>query len=139
MIRIIFITLIFTTLLSCQSQDKKTTGSKEYVAIYKSDTAFLSITMDKNRFYGTLKIFNRGVSPDSGSIEGDIKGNNLVGTYYYTPHRSREPKRKAFALLKNQDTFVEGTGLQQIYMGIPYYEPSSLSFDNPKFIYKEKK
>ena len=125
-------------LISCNSSAEKQQKATEYIAVYKSDTAYLSIQMTKNKFYGTLKILNRGTSHDYGMIEGDIHNDSLIGTYYYQPYRAKDKKRKAFALLKTSEGFIEGNGLQKVYMGIPSYIPESLSFNNAKFIFIKK-
>jgi len=77
-----------------------------------------------------------GVAPVIGKINGDINGDILLGDNHYKPYRWKENKRVPIVLMKQGDNYIEGSGKMIELMGILTYINETISFDNPKRIYK---
>lgn len=122
--------LIFS---SCHSSADKT---EKYIAIYKKDTAYLTLSIYNDTYHGKMIVKGMGDDKELGKVHGKIIGDTLVGDFLYTPYRSKYEKRKAFVLKREANTLIQGNGLEHVYMGIPYFSPASISFDNPKFVFK---
>lgn len=101
-----------------------------FQAIENRDTTFLRLQISEGRFFGDY-VFAKGNSYQvRGDFKGETAGDTLSGMLVYTPYGHKDSKKVAFALLKSGDKLFEGKGLQTIYMGVPYYPPTSLSFDS---------
>lgn len=131
--KILFLFSVITSVIACNSKNHK---AEEYVAIYKRDTAYLHLEIFENRYHGKLRIEGPGRRKEFGDVQGKVSGDTLVGDYLYKPYKAKEKKRRAFVLKRENGTLLQGFGLEHVYMGIPYYEPSSVSFDGAKFVFK---
>lgn len=129
----IFFSLI---LIGCNSSNKANQNEKHYIHIDGSDTSRLRLISYENRFYGEIVNTKGGVAPVTGQINGDIKGDTLIGDNHYKPYRWKEKKRVPIVLLKQENNYLEGNGQMIEVMGILTYVESSIKFDNPKKIYK---
>lgn len=107
----------------------------EYIAYSKRDTAYLTLTLAGDNFYGKLRIAGPGNVVDSGDVRGRIIRDTLLGDFYYRPYQAHLKKRKAYVLINQQDSLVQGRGVETVYMGIPSYMPNSISFDSAKYVF----
>ncbi|MCI0921226.1 hypothetical protein IP023_07660 [Sphingobacterium rhinopitheci] len=129
---VLYSSIIVLLWSSCNTNVEK---AEEYVAIYKKDTAYLSLTIYKDTYHGNMRVKGVGKDTELGKVRGKIMGDTLIGDFIYTPYRTKYEKRKAFVLLRQGNILLQGNGLQHVYMGIPYYDPASISFDNPTFVF----
>lgn len=118
---------------SCTSHS---TRIEEYIAIYKRDTAYLTLHLYPNSYHGKMLVKGAGNFVEKGSIEGDIKGDTLLGSYLYKPYKAKFTKRRAFVLKRTESELLQGSGLESVYMGVPYYDPASINFEAVKFVFK---
>lgn len=128
---------LLSLFMACETKSKL--PGKEYISYAKSDTAYLYLVKYDKTFYGKLKVVKRGNVIDSGEVEGSIVNDQLLGSYLYRPHGDRYSKRNAFVLLDRSDSLILGSGIQSVYMGVPSYLPNSITFNNPKFVFKPVK
>ncbi|SMG52080.1 hypothetical protein [Sphingobacterium psychroaquaticum] len=136
--RIVIATISIASLISSCHSDKND-HTVSYHAIYKRDTARLTLTRYKDTFYGKLNIHRAGNIIDSGEVQGKITKDTLTGDYYYRPHGTFRKKRRPLALLASGDSLIQGNGTEMEYMGIPYYAEGSIDFDSATFIYLKSK
>lgn len=127
----ILLVLLFT---GCQEKRKDAELSK-YVAYSNRDSAQLELNLFESRFHGKLRFYRPGGEIDSGEIQGNIKKDTLAGDYYYIPFGWGQKKRRPFVLLKKGSQYILGTGTEQVYMGIPHYIPSTISFQQAKYVF----
>lgn len=106
-----------------------------YKAVNNKDTAYLAIHINGKDFYGKYGLIKGWEAPVVGDINGKVQSDTLTGTFMYTPYQHRDKKRVAFALLQREGQFVLGSGVEIAYMGIPYYAPDALFFDDPEFTF----
>lgn len=125
------------TLISCVEGMSEKAEGRVYQAISNRDTALLRLNLLNNEFYGTLIITRPGLAIDSGQVQGKVQADTLIGDYYYLPFQSAEMKRRPFLLLQKGDQYIKGTGMEKMYMGIPYYVPSTIRFSDPQFIFQQ--
>lgn len=130
--KITYFSILLFLLTSCSPRVEK---MEEYVAVYKRDTAYLSISIGTNSYYGTLMLKKRSGNIEKGAIRGKIKGDLFDGDYLYRPYKAKLEKRRAMVFKRDNKSLIQGTGLENIYMGIPYYDPASIHFDNAKFVF----
>ncbi len=119
---------------SCEEK-KRDTELLKYIAYSNRDSAQLELNLFESRFHGKLRFYRPGGEIDSGEVQGNIKNDTLTGDYYYTPFGWGQKKRRPFVLLKKGSQYILGTGTEQVYMGIPHYIPSTISFQQAKFIF----
>lgn len=122
-------------LLSSCEEHKQDTQSLTYIAYNKRDSARLDLHLFESRFHGKLWFYRPGGEVDSGNIQGNIQKDTLLGDYYYTPFGWGQKKRRPLILLKKGSQYILGTGTEQVYMGIPHYIPSTVNFEEAKFIF----
>lgn len=135
-LRILPLLLLTSLLFACGA---KPVQSSKYVALNNRDTAHLELTFYKDNFHGKLNILRAGNVVDSGTVEGNIHQDTLLGSFYYKPYGAKFKKRRAFVLLNKQDSLIQGSGSELVYMGIPYYIPTSITFDSIGYVFKEQK
>lgn len=123
-------------LVACTSSEESTV---HYTAVSKRDTARLKLTLFEGTFYGKLVISKPGDVVDSGEVRGKIMQDTLLGDNYYRPYGAKQKKRRPFVLLHRKDAMVQGTGIQKVYLGIPYFEPGTIDFDSAKFVFYPEK
>ena len=121
-------------------QEAKVENQYSYFqAIENRDTTFLRLQISEGRFFGDY-VFAKGNSYHvRGDFKGETTGDTLSGMLVYTPYGHKNSKKVAFALLKSGDKLYEGKGIQTIYMGVPYYPPTSLSFDSHRIFTPSEK
>lgn len=137
--------LIITVLLllhSCNSKEKQKEKEKQifYQAVNaKNDTATLSLTINKNRFYGQYEIKYGKSTKDSGSVKGNIVGDTLRGDFNYITYGG-VGKIIPIALLKKDNKLFLGNGVTSTFLGIPCFIPDvPIDFVNVEFIFNEVK
>ncbi len=135
--KLLFITFLF--LVGCSNPEGVILSEKDYISIVDRDTSLLHLTLYKNKFYGKLTIKQPGNVIIKGDVNGKIEKDTLIGDYLYTPYKWKYQKRMPFVLLKQDENFIEGTGIVSILLGVPHYMPRSLSFDKPKNVFLEVK
>ncbi len=123
-------------LISCEER-RRDTKVLSYIAHSERDSARLDLNLFESRFHGKLFFYRPGGEVDSGDIRGNIQKDTLLGDYYYTPFGWGQKKRRPFVLLKKGSLYILGTGTEQVYMGIPHYIPSTVNFQDPKFIFEK--
>ena len=123
------------SLNSCSFNNTDNNNSTQYIAYHKNDTAYLTLEKKEDKFFGKLIIKGRGAEIQKGDVDGNIKKNTLVGTYYYLPYKAKEKKRKTFVVMERNDSLIMANGTEQVYMGIPHFVPGTTNYDNPKFIF----
>lgn len=136
--KVIITTISLAVFMSSCLSDKKD-KAVSYHAIYKRDTARLTLTRYEDTFFGKLNIHRAGNIIDSGEVQGKISKDTLNGDYYYRPHGTFRKKRRPLALLAKGDSLIQGNGTEMEYMGIPYYAEGSIDFDSATFIYLKSK
>jgi len=122
-------------LLLCCSCNSQTPAMEHYMAVYKADTALLSIHVAEGRFYGKLHIIKSNTNDENGDVSGKVVDDIFEGDYVYTPFKSKLQKRRPLVFKRINNTLVQGFGLEHRYMGIPYFSPGSIHFDNPKYVF----
>jgi len=121
MIRTATLYILFLTGLFFGCTEKDSNGGKKYYrAINQKDTALLSITIYKNRFYGEYEMIYGKRGKDSGAVRGQIYGDTLKGEYQYLSYGGSK-SIAPIILLKRDGKFRLGRGLKATYMGIPFY------------------
>ena len=129
----IFVVLI---LLGCNSDKDQNQTEEYYMHVKGTDTSRLRLVRFENKFYGKYTHTHGGVAPVVGEINGDIKGDTLIGDNHYRPYRWKEKKRLPIVLLRKGDTYVEGSGEMIDFMGVLSYHEWTIKFDPPKRVYK---
>jgi len=130
--KIVLYAVVLTLCCACNSG---TPNMQQYIAVYKGDTALLSIHVEERSFYGKLHIIKSMTKDEKGDVRGKVLGDILEGDYVYTPFKNKLQKRRPLVFKRVNNTLVQGFGLEHIYMGIPYFSPGSIHFDNPKYVF----
>jgi len=133
---IFFSILSIVFLQSCSDLNQQDLIEKKLVSYQGRDTVTIDLILHEKRFVGKYKVNGPGDYLITGEVEGEIKADTLLGSLYYTPFGWRDKKRKAFALLAKNDQYFSGKGTELIYMGIPYFVPTTLSFGPDKGVYQ---
>ena len=131
-----FSIFLLILLAACNSDKDQNQNEKYYMHVDGRDTSKLRLVRYENRFYGKYTHTHGGVAPVVGEINGDIKGDTLIGDNHYRPYRWKEKKRVPIVLLKKGNTYIEGTGEMIDLMGVLTYYEWTIKFDPPKRIYK---
>lgn len=80
----------------------------------------LSLHLMGEDFFGYYTIMENDLPYKDGEVRGKIKGDTLVGDYYYRPYGDAYNKRVAIAFLMQDDSIlIPGKGVASIYMSIP--------------------
>lgn len=132
----VYCVLLVLSFASCEEK-RRDIELLKYVAYSNRDSAQLELALFESRFHGKLRFYRPGGEIDSGEVRGNIKNDTLSGDYYYTPFGWGQKKRRPFILLKKGSQYILGTGTEQEYMGIPHYIPSTINFQETKFIFRE--
>ena len=121
-----------------RNSDKGSSQNEEYyMHVDGRDTSKLRLVRYENRFYGKYKHIKGAVAQVAGEINGDIKGDTLIGDNHYTPYRWKEKKRTPIVLLKKGNTYIEGNGKMIEFMGVLTYIGWTIKFDSPERVYTE--
>lgn len=122
--------IFLLSLMSAACHEKGNNYQNEtYVYNDGRDTIAVALSLMDNVFHGSYEKNSPGGVVVTGDISGNIKGDTLLGSLYYTPYKGRNKQRKAFALLKQNSDYIIGNGTGYIYMGIPYFSVETLTFD----------
>ncbi|MCC9070285.1 hypothetical protein LNQ49_01535 [Flavobacterium sp. F-65] len=138
---LLFIITVLLLIYSCNSKEKQEEKHFVYKAVNANkDTALLSLTINKNRFYGQYEIKYGKAMKDSGSVKGDIVGDTLFkGDYNYLSYGGGL-KIIPIALLKKENKLFLGNGVISTYLGIPCFIPDvPISYTDSEFIFEEVK
>lgn len=95
----------------------------------------MTLNIIENRFYGKYEVRKGCDIYRTGDIRGNVKGDTLIGDFYYKPYGSRDKKRIPFALLQRDSILLVGKGVAATYMGIPFFVPDvPIDYENPEFV-----
>lgn len=136
---ILFSIFLLLLCIGCNSDKSSNQREEYYIHVDGRDTSRLRLVRYENRFFGKYTHTKGGVAPVVGEINGDIKGDTLIGDNHYTPYRWKEKKRAPIVLLKKGNTYIEGDGQKIEFMGVISFIEWTLKFDPPKRIYKPEK
>lgn len=134
----LFLLLIFSIIVSCNSKDKNGYKKVFYRAVNDKDTAILALNISDNRFFGRYEISYYKTGKDSGDVRGDIKGDTFRGDFHFISNGGSW-KRIPIALLKKQNKLILGNGIIGTYMSLPCFISGTLNYNNPKFVFEEIK
>lgn len=127
--------LLFSFILvGCVDRQNQFSKYENLFAIKGRDTTNIALLITGEQFIGNYEVYGPGGYFVQGEISGDVKGDSLLGSLYYTPYKWTDKKRKAFALLKKDSVYIQGHGLEYIYMNIPYYKRENVRFNG--LVYK---
>jgi len=116
----IFFFTLFVLACNSNSNMPKPLVYKTYKAYQKGDTATAKIYHSKEMFKGTLEIQYKGTYKDSGDVKGVVKGDTLIGEFYFLTYKLAW-QRKPVAFLLKKDRMVMGQGLTKLTVGIPHF------------------
>ena len=134
---IIFTLLLAAFLYSCNLNKKESPSI--YRAIHNKDTALLSLSIDKNRFFGQYEVQYGKTGKDSGSVRGEIIGDSLRGLYTYISYGGSW-KKVPIAFLKKDNTLILGKGATTTLLDMPCFVPGvPIDYTNPDFIFEKIK
>lgn len=105
------------------------------MATSKGMVSFLSLNEKENRFYGEYEIRHQGNAKEYGKVKGEKIGDTLKGRLDYISYGGSR-KIVPFLLLKKGNHFKLATGLTATFMGIPYYIPETIQFNDSSFQFK---
>lgn len=135
---LLYCLILLFFLNGCTDKQEVQNNEKQYIFIDGRDTTRIRITTYPTRFHGEMTSTRPGGFFVFGEVQGNAKGDTLVGDYHYRPYKWREKKRVPFAILLKDGKYLEGKGKQLIYMGIPYYVEGTISFDDPERVFVPK-
>jgi len=119
------------------SKDKSITSGKCYLAVYKGDTALLSIKGTSSGIEGTLKFIKADWNVDNGTIKGTMKGDTLLADYNFKSHDGRW-YRNPIALLKKDGKLYLGVGQFETAWGRTYFAKNvPIDYDKGKYVFDE--
>lgn len=132
---IIFFFLLVSLLLGCDFK------KKEEVALYRAingkDTAFLSLSTSKNRFWGQYEVRYGKMGKDSGEVRGEYIGDTLRGVFKYLSFGG-SLKQTPIALLKKDNKLILGKGVVSSLLDMPIYMSEiPIDYNNPEFVFEE--
>ncbi|MEL1245555.1 hypothetical protein AAEO56_14870 [Flavobacterium sp. DGU11] len=124
---------------ACNSKENEfKDNSTQYRAIKERDTAYLFLSMGEERFYGKYEIHYGASGRDKGDVRGEIKGDTLLGEFYFKPYGGGEKKRAPFVVLKKDGKLLLGKGVESSYLNISFYMPDiPIDYSDPAFIFEE--
>lgn len=118
--------------IGCSSPESNTLT---YQGINNKDTAYLTLNIKDNTFYGKYAIHGTSHIKKTGDIQGFVHEDTLIGDFYFKQYRTKIKKREPIALLKKDAQLIVGKGKYFFYIGIPYFDPKvPINYDNPEFI-----
>lgn len=130
---IAFALLLFT---GCKKGNNDTDKPLRYIAENGKIKGILDLNIVGTEFYGRYEIVNGVNGSDIGQVRGKIKGDTLIGNYYYKPWAGTNKKRIPIALLKKEGYLLEGKGVVVEFVNIPHFSPDiPIDFSNPRFIF----
>lgn len=117
-------------LAACNSRTSTAENLNCWVSVRGKDSIVLQLFPYENELYGTYALYRKGELQVQGTVEGKPSGDTLKGTLRYTPRGWKDSKRRAFVLLQRPPYLIEGFGNELTYMGIPFFEHSTISYDS---------
>lgn len=130
----LFLFLLITAILPAACQ-RDIAPPEFYRGINGRDTAYLTLNVGNNSFYGKYEVRRSWYTYRTGDIRGTIKGDTLIGDFLYTPYGGGDNKRTPIALLRRDSVLVVGKGVASSYMGIPIFVPNvPIDYDHPAFV-----
>lgn len=132
-IRAVYVLAItILTFFACSTPDSTT--KEAYKGINNKDTAYLTLHIENDSFYGKYAIHGPNHIKKIGDIQGFIHGDTLIGDFYFKHHRTKVKKREPIALLKQDSKLLVGRGKYYFYIGIPFFDSKvPINYDNPAF------
>lgn len=137
--RIIILTLFSVILASCNNKPKKEEQTKVSSKMTEPSTCY-SYAKDSNNVQMRIKITNNLASGEllynyfekdknTGTFEGEMKGDTLFADYIFKSEGQSSVREIAF--LKNGDTWNEGFGAVEVKEGKTIFkDKNTLSFEN---------
>lgn len=128
-------------LCGCHSKEQELkTEHVSYVAIKDRDTASLSLMITGSLFKGKYEINYHGSHKDSGDVKGRIKGDTLLGDYFFQHYGMEKWHRAPIALLKRNQKLVMGVGSTETFLSKSYFKKGTvIDYDHVKFIFQRTK
>jgi hypothetical protein len=132
------ITVLFQGCFSKEKEPK--TENLSYLAIKGRDTASLNLVITGTFFKGKYEVNYHGSHKDSGDVKGRIKGDTLLGDYFFQHYGMEKWHRAPIALLKRNDQLVMGVGATETFLSKSYFRKGTvIDYDHVKFIFQRKK
>ena len=139
---------VITILASCSqgnnsdenstTKTKTTTSNQCYLAVYKGDTAILSLKGTSTGIEGTLKFIKADWNVDNGTIKGTFKGDTLLADYNFKSHDGRW-YRNPVALLKKDGKLYLGVGQFETAWGRTYFAKNvPIDYEKGKYVFDEQ-
>ena len=136
--RLIFIVVtICSFFVGCTDQSSKQTSRKTvtYIAFNNKDTAKAELYISAEIFKGILEIDN-GTSKDSGTVNGIVKGDTLIGDYNFQRYGLKQWKRKPIVFLKRGNTLIMGEGKTINTWGRIHFDPAvPIRYPDSNFVF----
>lgn len=133
---VLFSMLLLASIYGCDFKSKKEEYTT-YRAINGKDTAVLSISIDKNRFWGRYEIIYGKMGKDSGEVRGEFIGDTLRGTYKFISFGGSK-KQAPIAFLKKNNKLLLGKGVASSLMDMPVYMSDfPIDYNDPEFVFEE--
>lgn len=120
--------------VACQSDIPKE-EYRNYTATHKNVKAYMNLRLGEKTFHGKYRIVFPGNAIDSGEVKGKVLNDTLMGDYRFKQYGWKEMKIRPFILLHKGDSLIQGTGMELLYLGVFYFAPESISFENPRFVF----
>ncbi|MGJ1418816.1 hypothetical protein ACR79T_04265 [Sphingobacterium spiritivorum] len=120
--------------VACQSDIPKE-EYRNYTATHENVKAYMNLRLGEKTFHGKYRIIFPGNAIDSGEVKGKVLNDTLMGDYRYKQYGWKEMKIRPFILLHKGDSLIQGTGMELLYLGVFYFAPESISFENPRFVF----
>jgi len=122
--------------IACGKGNNDSEKPLRYIAENGKLKGILDLNIVGTEFYGRYEIINGVNGSDIGQVRGKIKGDTLIGNYYYQPWAGTNKKRIPIALLKKDGCLLEGKGVVVEFVNIPHFSPDiPLDFSKPRFIF----
>ena len=130
----IFLTIITCGLIACEQDKNHKTAY--YKGVKKKDIALLTVNEYEDRFYGTYVVKYQNYGTESGKIEGEKIGDTLKGRIKYVSYGGNEVVAP-FLLLKSNETLKLGSGKVSVLLGITFFVPNTIQFNDSVFQFKK--
>ena len=118
-----------------QMDDKKTIC---YMAIDKTDTAWLKVDTSKKQVLGELEFNYHNEKHFVGTIKGVVKGDTLKGHYVFKVNNVDKWYRNPIALLKKENTLTMGVGDIRVMWGAVYFNQNvPIDYDKGRFVFEQ--
>lgn len=127
--------ILFAVTFLCLGCSSSEINTQTYHGVHQKDTAYLTLNIKDNTFYGKYAIHGSNHIKKSGDVQGFIHGDTLIGDFYFKQYRTKVKKREPIALLKRDHKLLVGKGKYYFYIGIPYFDANvPINYEDPTFI-----